>query len=48
MDQSLASEAVQAGNSSGRDIDKFAAFRVTPVPAERVAQSVDGPCAEQR
>jgi flavin reductase (DIM6/NTAB) family NADH-FMN oxidoreductase RutF len=35
-DQKLASTVVQVGNSPGRNIDKFAAFGLTPVPAERV------------
>jgi flavin reductase (DIM6/NTAB) family NADH-FMN oxidoreductase RutF len=35
--QKLASKVVKVGNSSGRDIDKFAAFRLTAVPAARVA-----------
>lgn len=33
----LAPQVVQVGNSSGRDLDKFAAFGLTPVPAECVA-----------
>lgn len=33
----LASKVVKVGNSSGRDIDKFAAFRLTSVPAARVS-----------
>jgi flavin reductase (DIM6/NTAB) family NADH-FMN oxidoreductase RutF len=32
----LASQVVKVGNSSGRDIDKFAAFGLTPAPAARV------------
>jgi hypothetical protein len=31
----LALKVVKVGNSSGRDIDKFTAFGLTPVPAER-------------
>jgi flavin reductase (DIM6/NTAB) family NADH-FMN oxidoreductase RutF len=33
----LAVKAVKVGNCSGRDIDKFAAFGLTPAPAQRVA-----------
>ena len=32
----LAAKVVQKGNTSGRDIDKFAAFSLTPIPAQRV------------
>ena len=32
----LAAKVVKAGNSSGRDLDKFAAFGLTPAPAARV------------
>ena len=32
----LAAKVVKVGNSSGRDIDKFEAFGLTPVPAESV------------
>jgi flavin reductase (DIM6/NTAB) family NADH-FMN oxidoreductase RutF len=32
----LATKVVKVGNSSGRDLDKFAAFGLTPLPAERV------------
>lgn len=32
----LAPKVIKIGNSSGRDIDKFAKFGLTPVPAERV------------
>ena len=32
----LASRVVKVGNSSGRDIDKFKAFELTPAPAARV------------
>jgi flavin reductase (DIM6/NTAB) family NADH-FMN oxidoreductase RutF len=32
----LAPQVVQVGNSSGRDIDKFQTFDLTPVPAQRV------------
>ena len=33
----LAPKVVEVGNCSGRDLDKFAAFGLTPAPAERVA-----------
>jgi flavin reductase (DIM6/NTAB) family NADH-FMN oxidoreductase RutF len=33
---SLARKVVAVGNASGRDVDKFAAFGLTPVPASRV------------
>lgn len=33
----LAEKVVRIGNCSGRDIDKFAAFGLTPLPAKRVA-----------
>ena len=33
----LAEKVVQVGNASGDDLDKFAAFGLTPVPASRVA-----------
>lgn len=33
----LARQTVGCGNTSGRDVDKFAAFGLTPVPASRVA-----------
>jgi flavin reductase (DIM6/NTAB) family NADH-FMN oxidoreductase RutF len=32
----LASQVVQVGNSSGRDLDKFATFGLTPIPAQLV------------
>jgi flavin reductase (DIM6/NTAB) family NADH-FMN oxidoreductase RutF len=32
----LAAKVVKVGNSSGREIDKFTAFGLTPLPAERV------------
>jgi flavin reductase (DIM6/NTAB) family NADH-FMN oxidoreductase RutF len=32
----LAPKVVKVGNTSGRDIDKFAAFGLTPLPAEQV------------
>jgi flavin reductase (DIM6/NTAB) family NADH-FMN oxidoreductase RutF len=40
----LAHKVVQVGNCSGRDIDKFAAFGLTPLPAERVAAPLLGEC----
>jgi flavin reductase (DIM6/NTAB) family NADH-FMN oxidoreductase RutF len=32
----LAPKVVKVGSTTGRDIDKFAAFGLTPVPAKRV------------
>jgi flavin reductase (DIM6/NTAB) family NADH-FMN oxidoreductase RutF len=32
------------GNCSGRDVDKFERFRLTPVPAENVAASLVAEC----
>ncbi len=32
----LAEQVVQIGNSSGREIDKFKAFNLTPLPAQKV------------
>ncbi|MCK9395939.1 MAG: flavin reductase family protein [Methylobacter sp.] len=40
----LATLVVQVGNSSGRDIDKFEAFALTPLPAERVAPPLIDEC----
>lgn len=40
----LAAKVVQVGNCSGRDVDKFAAFGLTPMPAERVAPPLVGEC----
>ena len=40
----LASQVVQVGNSSGRDIDKFQAFGLTPVPALRVTPPLVAEC----
>ena len=40
----LASQVVQVGNSSGRDIDKFEAFDLTPVPAQRVTPPLIAEC----
>ena len=35
---------VKVGNCSGRDIDKFAAFGLTRLPAENVAPPLVGEC----
>ena len=40
----LAREVVEIGNCSGRDLDKFAAFGLTPLPAERVAPPLVAEC----
>jgi flavin reductase (DIM6/NTAB) family NADH-FMN oxidoreductase RutF len=40
----LASKIVDVGNCSGRDIDKFAAFGMTQLPAERVAAPLVAEC----
>jgi flavin reductase (DIM6/NTAB) family NADH-FMN oxidoreductase RutF len=40
----LAPQVVQVGNSSGRSIDKFAAFGLTPVPAQRVTPPLVAEC----
>ncbi len=40
----LASKVVKVGNCSGRDVDKFAAFGLTPRPAERVAPPLVAEC----
>ena len=40
----LAAKAVKVGNSSGRDLDKFAAFGLTPLPAESVAPPLIAEC----
>jgi flavin reductase (DIM6/NTAB) family NADH-FMN oxidoreductase RutF len=40
----LAAKVVKIGNSSGRDLDKFAAFGLTPLPAERVAPPLVAEC----
>jgi flavin reductase (DIM6/NTAB) family NADH-FMN oxidoreductase RutF len=40
----LAPKVVQVGNCSGRDVDKFAAFGLTPTPAERVAPPLVAEC----
>lgn len=40
----LAAKVVKVGNSSDRDIDKFEAFGLTPLPAERVTPPLVGEC----
>ena len=40
----LAPKVVQVGNCSGRDVDKFAAFGLTPLAAERVASPLVAEC----
>lgn len=40
----LAQKVVEVGNTSGRDIDKFAAFGLTPVPAKRVRAPLIAEC----
>jgi flavin reductase (DIM6/NTAB) family NADH-FMN oxidoreductase RutF len=40
----LAPKVVGIGNCSGRDVDKFAKFRLTQVPAERVAAPLVAEC----
>jgi flavin reductase (DIM6/NTAB) family NADH-FMN oxidoreductase RutF len=40
----LAAKAVKVGNSSGRDIDKFARFGLTEMPAKRVAPPLVADC----
>jgi len=40
----LAPQVVQVGNSSGRDINKFQAFGLTPVPALRVTPPLVAEC----
>ncbi len=40
----LADKVVKVGNSSGRDLDKFAAFGLTPKPAARVAAPLVAEC----
>jgi len=40
----LAPKVVKTGNSSGRDIDKFEAFGLTPVPAAQVAPPLIDEC----
>lgn len=43
----LADKVVAVGNSSGREIDKFAAFGLTPVPASLVQAPRVGECFAQ-
>jgi flavin reductase (DIM6/NTAB) family NADH-FMN oxidoreductase RutF len=40
----LAAKVVKAGNSSGRDLDKFDAFRLTPAPAKLVSPPLVAEC----
>ncbi len=40
----LASKVVKIGNCSGRDVDKFAAFKLTPVPARHVTPPLIAEC----
>lgn len=40
----LAAKVVKVGNSSGRDLDKFTAFGLTPLPAETVAPPLVKEC----
>ena len=40
----LATKVVKVGNSSGRDIDKFATFALTQMPAARVAPPLIADC----
>jgi flavin reductase (DIM6/NTAB) family NADH-FMN oxidoreductase RutF len=40
----LAAQVVQIGNSSGRDLNKFEAFGLTPVPARRVTPPLVAEC----
>src|SRR5471032_3407857 len=40
----LAPQVVKVGNASGRDIDKFEAFGLTPVPARRVTPPLVAEC----
>ena len=40
----LAAKVVKVGNSSGSDLDKFAAFGLTPLPAETVAPPLIAEC----
>ena len=40
----LAPQVVQVGNSSGRDIDKFEAFGLTPIPAQCVTPPLVAEC----
>jgi len=40
----LAPKVVKVGNCSGRDLDKFMAFGLTPIPAARVAPPLVAEC----
>ena len=40
----LAAKVVKVGNTSGRDIDKFAAFGLTKLPAEKVKAPLVAEC----
>jgi flavin reductase (DIM6/NTAB) family NADH-FMN oxidoreductase RutF len=40
----LASKVVEIGNCSGQDVDKFDAFKLTPVPAKEVAAPLVAEC----
>jgi len=40
----LATQVVKVGNSSGRDVDKFNAFGLTPLEAKRVKPPLIGEC----
>jgi len=40
----LANKVVGVGNCSGRDVDKFAAFGLTPTPAKKVAPPLVAEC----
>ena len=40
----LAKQVVGCGNSSGRSVDKFRAFRLTPVPAARISAPLIAEC----
>jgi flavin reductase (DIM6/NTAB) family NADH-FMN oxidoreductase RutF len=40
----LASTVVKVGNVSGRDVDKFERFRLTPLPAKRVSAPLVAEC----
>jgi len=43
-DVELAPLVVKVGNSSGRTVDKFKKFRLTPLPAQRVGAPLIGEC----
>lgn len=40
----LAAKVVKVGNSTGRDLDKFKAFGLTPLPAKQVAAPLVAEC----